>query len=504
MSDSQIYTYARKDFQAFFHMGPDGTPQTVSAGGVPLVFWPDGRWCIEVNLYLQRCYEAGASHFGDKGGTLGTYAAYLTHLVRRCFNSGLTDFSQLRHSHFRSFVVGLNADKVWKNGRQVSRRNSETQEKTVCVWLDFLDFVGEFAAIPDFVSKNGRIRAYKMPYKKKVGRNKTTVGMKWSWERRPLRRRVTRRQLPITDGQFGKLKYAADALTTNPFIRRRRLTMFVLFDSVGLRRAEMAMFTVQCVRNAIRDLEAADERGDKDFIPMLRFSTVKGEDGERECPISRVNLRYLESYMLKFRLPLVSRKNTGEALSGPLFVNSKNGKELTHNHFTQEFHLIRKLCGMKEKGSPHMMRHRFITKLFVRLILAHNLETKGELRRLLLSTEAIKEHVREITGHASIESLEVYIHLAIDEVTEFKKTLKRITDLSGLALLSDARNRFASAVASQEDLRNASADLAVTVDEILRGFGRDVDYKNSEEWARFLEITGKKTAGEQESQLELR
>ncbi|VWB31471.1 tyrosine-type recombinase/integrase [Burkholderia lata] len=491
MSDSQLYTYARKDFEAFFHMAQDGTPQTRSAGGVPLVFWPDGRWCIEVNLYLQRCYEAGASHFGDKGGTLGTYAAYLTHLVRRCFDSGLTDFSQLRQSHFKSFVVGLNADKVWKNGRQVSKRNSETQEKTVCVWLDFLDFVGEFYAIPDFVSKSGRIRAYKKPYKRKVGRNKTAVGMKWWWERRPLRRRVTRRRLPITDAQFGTLKQTADALTTNPFIRRRRLAMFVLFDSVGLRRAEMAIFTAQCVRNALRELEAADQRGDKDFIPMLRFNTVKGENGDRECPISRVNLRYLESYMLKFRLPLVAKKNAGEVLSGPFFVNSKNGKELTHNHFTREFYLIRKLCGMAEKASPHMMRHRFITKLFVRLILAHNLETEDELRRLLLSTEAIKEHVREITGHASVESLEVYIHLAIDEVTEFKKTLKRITDLSGLELLSDARNRFASAVASQKDLHDSSVELAATVDEILRGYGKDIDYKNSEEWTKFLETTGK-------------
>jgi len=129
-----------------------------------------------------------------------------------------------------------------------------------------------------------------------------------------------------------------------------------------------------------------------------------------------------------------------------------------------------------------------------RIIAIDTNPAKFELARVFGATDCInpKDYDKPVQQViVEMTTWGVYIHLAIDEVTEFKKTLKRITDLSGLELLSDARNRFASAVASQKDLHDSSVELAATVDEILRGYGKDIDYKNSEEWTKFLETTGK-------------
>ncbi|MGU7781357.1 tyrosine-type recombinase/integrase [Burkholderia sp. PU8-34] len=400
----------------------------------------------------------------------------------------MTDFSKLKNSHFRSFVSGLNAEKVWKGGTRTSKRNIVTQHKTVCVWLEFLEFVGAYYGRPNFVGKQGQIHAYKRVFKKKVGRERYVTGEKWWYPGCPTRKGVTHKRLPINDSQLGALKTAADVQTKNPFVRKRRLTMFVLFDAVGLRRREEALLDVRDVERALKELDDADERIDHDFMPLIKFKTVKG-NGERECPINRVHLRYLESYMKKFRNPLVAKKNPTELVSGPFFVSEKTGKRLNDNTFTYEFHVIRLLAGIKGKASPHMMRHRFITKLFVRLILAHNLDTTDELRRLLLSTDAIKEHVREITGHLSVDSLEIYIHLAVDEVTEFRKTLARLTKISGLDALADARQRFVSQLTSDRDLRKAAAELASTVDELLRDVGSTGDFKDADAWSDFLATT---------------
>lgn len=488
MSRKQLYSFSREDFRAYFHTKRDGTPMTAASGVLPFMFWPNGRWCIEVNLFLQDLYDKGLSTEGQKGGTLGTYTAYLSHLLRLAYTANLTDFSKMTNNQFRLFVNGLNAEKVRKSGGLVPKRNPVVQDKIVCVWLDFLEFVGSYSGRVNFVGKEGTIRAYKRPYKKKIGRDRYATGERWSYPGRPRRRKISHRRLPVTDSQFVSLKSATDLKTKNPFIRRRRLVMFVLFDALGPRRREIALLDVKCIRDALHDLALADAQGDQDFIPMMRFRTVKTGE-ERECPISRVNLRFIESYIDKFRNPLVRKKNPKELLDGPLLVNSQNGKRLADNFFTLEFYIIRLLSGIKGKASPHMMRHRFITKLFVRLVLAHNIETTDALRRLLLSTQAIKEHVRQITGHQSVESLEIYIHLAIDEVTEFRKTLGRITNMSGFDALADARNRFIARVTAKDDATEAAIELATTVDELLRSYGPASDFKDGPEWASVLADT---------------
>ncbi len=75
------------------------------------------------------------------------------------------------------------------------------------------------------------------------------------------------------------------------------------------------------------------------------------------------------------------------------------------------------MSGIEDRVSPHMFRHRFITKLFVALIEQHHFENSDSFRRALVSTEDFKRKILEWTGHRNILSLEPYLHLAFREIS---------------------------------------------------------------------------------------
>jgi hypothetical protein len=60
------------------------------------------------------------------------------------------------------------------------------------------------------------------------------------------------------------------------------------------------------------------------------------------------------------------------------------------------------------------------------LIEQHNIQNKEDFRRALLDVEAMKQKVQQWTGHTNTASLEGYINLAFEEVTNFKKTYDAI------------------------------------------------------------------------------
>ena len=52
----------------------------------------------------------------------------------------------------------------------------------------------------------------------------------------------------------------------------------------------------------------------------------------------------------------------------------------------------------------------------------------------MLDTEQLKHQIREYTGHNSTASLDIYLHLAFDEITNIKKTI----DIVSIRNLIDA------------------------------------------------------------------
>jgi len=73
-----------------------------------------------------------------------------------------------------------------------------------------------------------------------------------------------------------------------------------------------------------------------------------------------------------------------------------------------------------------MFRHRFITKQFVNLIKQYNYENQDQFRKALLDTNTLKQKIQQMTGHQNLNSLDVYIDLAFNEIFNTKVVLDKV------------------------------------------------------------------------------
>jgi integrase len=194
--------------------------------------------------------------------------------------------------------------------------------------------------------------------------------------------------------------------------------MLKLLEITGGRRSEVAAISVRSVMDA---LETSP--------PMLRIITVKGRGGTtrtRELPVAKHDLVILKEFIEKNR-SIVIRKTCGRQRDhGILLVSETTGEPLQPNTITQEIANLARSAQLEDRASPHMFRHRFITKLFVALIEQHRFNNPDAFRAALLSTEDFKRQVLEWTGHRSILSLDTYLHLAFHEMTSEQTTTRLV------------------------------------------------------------------------------
>lgn len=126
------------------------------------------------------------------------------------------------------------------------------------------------------------------------------------------------------------------------------------------------------------------------------FLRVRGKGNkERLIPLGRKAKDSIQKYLGEVRPSLAAKSG-----SDRLFL-TKTGKPLDR---VNAFLLVRKYCkqaGIKQKVSPHSLRHSFAT---------HLLENGGDLRA-----------VQELLGHASISTTQIYTHVDQARVKELHK-----------------------------------------------------------------------------------
>jgi len=91
-----------------------------------------------------------------------------------------------------------------------------------------------------------------------------------------------------------------------------------------------------------------------------------------------------------------------------------------------------------------MFRHRFVTKIFVALILQYDLKTPDDLRKALLSLKDAKQQLMEWTGHRSMKSLDHYIDFAFAEVEQLEHSMDPIKASAELDALRHSIDVYAS------------------------------------------------------------
>jgi len=170
--------------------------------------------------------------------------------------------------------------------------------------------------------------------------------------------------------QVQKFLEIARAIGRNDFLSRRNAAIFELIYSAGLRIEE-------AVRLNIGDVDLLGE-----------FVRVLGKGNKiRTVPIGRIASQAIAEYQ-KFRRQLLASRQQPETAA--LFLN-KNGTRISQRGVRKIFHQIVQRMGVKEKISPHSLRHSFAT---------HLLERGCDLRS-----------VQEMLGHKSLVTTQVYTHL---------------------------------------------------------------------------------------------
>lgn len=138
-ADKVLFIPAGDDFAIVSHVEGD-QPFGRDASNLPLITWPNGGWCFDANAFMLRLVDRGLSRF-NRGGTLATYAAHITPLLRYCENNNV-DLVELTDAHFSMFVNSLKAAR-FKPGSREPRLEPSTVISTASTCLAFLSFVGE-------------------------------------------------------------------------------------------------------------------------------------------------------------------------------------------------------------------------------------------------------------------------------------------------------------------------------------------------------------------------
>lgn len=407
----QLYTLTSEAFRLPFFVDANGNLVSARADQIPVIHWPNGSWCHPANRFMRELYERGLSR-RDRGGTLATYAAHISHLVRFCWLNG-TDPIDMNDNAFVRFIHELEHERVGGEKAKFAREaNAVIAIGRSC--LEFLDSVGHHMGDSELVSHEGRICGEKRVFAKKTG-DRARVITRTYWHHRCFPKpSATRRRLPISSDAIAKLRSAVATTSRSPSLRKRRYVTLKVYEITGTRRGEVALIRVEAVRSAA-----------KMAFPMLEVPAIKRPGGKVEkrlVPISRMDLRFLMEY-IEVNRPVALRQLGRRAVDhGLLLVSDTTGLPLKPQTLTTEMRLLAKHAGLQERASPHLFRHRFITKLFVALIEQHRVSNEDEFRRLLLDSKVLMKKVAEWTGHKSLESLDQYIHLAFEEVANFSKS----------------------------------------------------------------------------------
>ena len=411
------------------HVNEKGHVTNRNASKVPYVHWPNKEPCYEANAWMLRKWKTGnIKHTRrDDGGTLETYARNISHLLRYCYANRI-ELSDLTDNTFKLFIQGLVAEKK-DNGKLTRQSNQVLAIGRKCI--EFLVFVGELSGNTSLIGERGcQIEAYEGTYQKPYGkRGKTKAETYWTHASFPGPS-PTIKKLPVSKDVVQRLKDECKK-TKDKGLRLRDELMIACFEQSPGRRFEVCELKVEDFINASNSI------GSPVQLKMYTAKT-REDEADRFVPVPREFINKAMHYIRVIRRPLIRQKLGASKDHGYLLVGHTQARQVAKGFFNQRLGTIATRAGITvEPHAPHLWRHAYITQKFIIAIESYDLENQDAFRKALLSTSKLKLDLQQWTGHKNIGSLDHYIDLAFNEITQMGKIYDQMHLAASVGIIKD-------------------------------------------------------------------
>tara|TARA_Y100001937_G_C7135408_1_gene339708 strand:- start:1644 stop:3029 length:1386 start_codon:yes stop_codon:yes gene_type:complete len=418
----------------------------------PIVHWPSGFPCVEANLFLLSGYLSKNWSVKHDGGTIGSYASNLSHIIRYCYDNRIY-FTDLTDIRIESFINGLMAERKKNNLR---KRSNTTVNKIGRETLSFLIFLGKKLGCTSFIGTKG----CRVNYSERVYKDNNIS-----------RTYVTHYSFPSKDPYKKRLPFASSDLeklllhirqSSEKYVELRDTCLIKMLKATGGRRSEIVNLRVIDIKNALSS---------NDPYPMLRLITLKQRKNEeivREIPVYRATLREVNKYINKVRSRIIKKikENSNESFKdhGYVFISETTGEQLKPGTITTYFNTWAKEIGAEGNVVAHAFRHAYITEKIEILIRQFNLQDESDLKDKFATEKSFEIKLLEWTGHKSVKSLTNYIHLAFDGLSGVSVAFDKLTLVQGVQSakdeLTDLKNRIIRKQVT-------SADALVEIEQLI-------------------------------------
>lgn len=375
---------------------------------IPFIQYPNGLPCFEGNAYILHLLQKGLSDLN--GGTLKSYAKCISYLINYLFKKNIKLLSDLNNNHFTDFILDLRYNKESSSNRIIYIGSR-------CI--SFLFFLQDLYSLNNFIgtSSSCSIRVISKPLS---SRNKFRIDSTFSHLSFPNRTPQLKRELLKSETILKLRQYFSKF--DDQSLRIRNLCILDLLQFSGVRLTELTSLKIQDIQFAAKDPEH-----------KIRFHTLKKMNKtSRVIPVPPNLISSINHYIKFYRNPIIQSKSNIEK-HDYIFISHTTGNPLKSSSITTFFHQWSSELNIHV--FPHLFRHYFITNKFKSLINEYNISNSGEFRNQILSIEKIKLQLLEWTGHSSIESLDIYIHLAFLNSPELIQSVNQSQEVDNLEYL---------------------------------------------------------------------
>ena len=177
-------------------------------------------------------------------------------------------------------------------------------------------------------------------------------------------------QIPFSEKEINDVFLDNDCMNDFEGIRNRLI--LELFYTTGIRRAELINLKLSSINEIQKSIRVVGKRNKERVIPML------------DCTL---NL---------YRIYKTQRNNLEQINDKEMLILSKTGHKVSESFVYRLINDYFSTVSKKEKKSPHVLRHSFATHL--------------------LNNGADLNSVKELLGHASLSSTQIYTHSSLAEL----------------------------------------------------------------------------------------